>query len=269
MGRVLHTGQAIVDLVMRVPAMPPVGGDIYAHQFELTAGGGFNVMAAAARDSADVVYLGTVGTGPFGDKVHAALQAERIAAPNPPVADLDTGVSVAIVDADAEEFEWAVGVAGVAAEAGGDADGPGEFQGADREVAAGGHCAWRVAGPQLGGVLGEGGVADVVQGLDLPVSLDQLRELGGRGLFGGEAGDRVDGLDRGPAGLAVGAPSLDLNGLPGSRNSRLFTVPTLIRRISERPWPMPRVRPCKGMSFQGRDLSCLRSFLVLPLTITM
>ncbi|MGV9351563.1 PfkB family carbohydrate kinase [Streptomyces spiralis] len=113
MGRVLHTGQAIVDLVMRVPAMPPVGGDVYAHQFELTAGGGFNVMAAAARDRADVVYLGTVGTGPFGDKVHAALQTERIAAPNPPVAGLDTGVSVAIVDADAERtFVSALGAEG-------------------------------------------------------------------------------------------------------------------------------------------------------------
>lgn len=113
MGRVLHTGQAIVDLVMRVPAMPPVGGDIYAHQFELTAGGGFNVMAAAARDSAEVVYLGTVGTGPFGDKVRAALQAERVAAPNPPVAGLDTGVSIAIVDADAERtFVSALGAEG-------------------------------------------------------------------------------------------------------------------------------------------------------------
>ncbi len=113
MGRVLHTGQAIVDLVMRVPAMPPVGGDIYAHRFELTAGGGFNVMAAAARDGADVVYLGTVGTGPFADKVHAALQAERIAAPNPPVPGLDTGVSVAIVDADTERtFVSALGAEG-------------------------------------------------------------------------------------------------------------------------------------------------------------
>ncbi|MEU6541269.1 PfkB family carbohydrate kinase [Streptomyces sp. NPDC047000] len=113
MGRVLHTGQAIVDLVMRVPAMPPVGGDVYAHRFELTAGGGFNVMAAAARDDADVVYLGTVGTGPFGDKVRAALRAEHIAAPNPPVAGLDTGVSVAIVDAGAERtFVSALGAEG-------------------------------------------------------------------------------------------------------------------------------------------------------------
>ncbi|AJF68522.1 hypothetical protein SVTN_33460 [Streptomyces vietnamensis] len=42
--------------------------------------------------------------------------------------------------------------------------------------------------------------------------------------------------------------------------SRLFTVATLIRRISARPWPPPRVRPWSGMSFQGRDFSCLRSF---------
>jgi hypothetical protein len=72
-----------------------------------------------------------------------------------------------------------VWVAGVAAEAGGDVDGPGELERADGEVAAAGHGAGRVAGPQPGGVLGEGGVADVVRGFDLPVPLDEFGELGG------------------------------------------------------------------------------------------
>ncbi|MEU6540408.1 PfkB family carbohydrate kinase [Streptomyces sp. NPDC047000] len=80
----------------------PVGGDVYAHRFDLTAGGGFNVMATAAHDNADVVYLGTVGTGSFGDKVRAALRAEHVTTPNPPVTGLDTGGSIAIVDDDAE-----------------------------------------------------------------------------------------------------------------------------------------------------------------------
>lgn len=43
----------------------------------------------------------------------------------------------------------------------------------------------------------------------------------------------------------------------------------LIRRISERPWPVPLTRPCSGICVHGRDLSCLRSFFWLPLTITM
>ncbi|KOG77667.1 hypothetical protein ADK33_30215 [Streptomyces griseus subsp. rhodochrous] len=42
--------------------------------------------------------------------------------------------------------------------------------------------------------------------------------------------------------------------------SRLFTMATLSRRISARPWPLPRVRPWSGMPFQGRDFSCLRFF---------
>jgi hypothetical protein len=47
----------------------------------------------------------------------------------------------------------------------------------------------------LGGVFGERHVSDVVPGFDLPVVAGQPGELGGCGLFGGEAGDGVDGLD--------------------------------------------------------------------------
>lgn len=101
-GRVLHTGQAIVDVVMRVAAMPPVGGDVFASDSAFTAGGGFNVMAAAARDGGEVVYLGATGDGPFGTIVRDALAAERISTPAPPVTGQDTGYCVAIVDDDAE-----------------------------------------------------------------------------------------------------------------------------------------------------------------------
>ncbi|MEH3089025.1 MAG: PfkB family carbohydrate kinase [Microbacterium arborescens] len=98
----LHTGQAIVDIVLGVAALPPRGGDVYAESTQLTAGGGFNVMAAARRDGAEVVYLGTVGDGPFGRIVGDALAAEDIAVGNTPVRGVDTGFSVAIVDAGAE-----------------------------------------------------------------------------------------------------------------------------------------------------------------------
>lgn len=101
-GRVIHTGQAIVDLVLRIPAMPEPGGDVFARAHELAAGGGFNVMAAAARDRGDVVYAGAHGTGPFADLVRAALAEEGIAVPSEAVPDLDTGFCVAAVDDDAE-----------------------------------------------------------------------------------------------------------------------------------------------------------------------
>ncbi|GAA4532193.1 PfkB family carbohydrate kinase [Amycolatopsis samaneae] len=100
-GRLVHTGQAIVDLVMRVGALPPPGGDVLASDVRLTAGGGFNVMAAAARAGAEVVYAGEHGTGRFGDIVRDALATEGIGVVQPPTTP-DTGVCVALVDATGE-----------------------------------------------------------------------------------------------------------------------------------------------------------------------
>lgn len=101
-GRVVHTGQAIVDLVMRVETLPPPGGDVFASAWELSAGGGFNTIAAAARDGAHVLYTGGHGTGPFGDRVRAAMAAEGVDVLASPHPDRDTGFCVALVDAAAE-----------------------------------------------------------------------------------------------------------------------------------------------------------------------
>jgi hypothetical protein len=49
------------------------------------------------------------------------------------------------------------------------------------------------AGADLGGVLGEGNIADVMQRLDAPVASQVVGEAGGVGLGGGEVGDRVGG----------------------------------------------------------------------------
>ncbi|HWN33889.1 MAG TPA: PfkB family carbohydrate kinase [Pseudonocardia sp.] len=97
-GRLVHTGQVVLDLVMRVPALPPVGGDVFATESSLQPGGGFNVMAAAARAGADVVYAGGHGDGQLGDAVRGALAAEGIMAALVPSVGVDTGVSVAMVD---------------------------------------------------------------------------------------------------------------------------------------------------------------------------
>jgi sugar/nucleoside kinase (ribokinase family) len=100
--RLVHTGQVILDLVMRVPGMPPVGGDVFASHTDLLPGGGFNVMAAAARAGADVVYAGGHGGGRFGDLVRDALAAEGITAALPPTAGADTGICVVLVDGTGE-----------------------------------------------------------------------------------------------------------------------------------------------------------------------
>ncbi len=100
--RLVFAGEAIVDVVMRVPALPPRGGDTLATSSEIQAGGGFNVMAAAARQGLPVLYAGGHGTGPWGEVVRAALAAEGIGLLRPPDPDRDTGFDVALVEPDAE-----------------------------------------------------------------------------------------------------------------------------------------------------------------------
>src|SRR5271156_3656799 len=74
--RLIFAGEAIVDLLMRVPALPERGGDMLAESSAVQVGGGFNIMAAAIRQGLPVVYAGGHGTGPWGDKVRAALAGE-------------------------------------------------------------------------------------------------------------------------------------------------------------------------------------------------
>lgn len=129
--------------------------------------------------------------------------------------------------------------------------------------------AGRVAGPQLGGVLGKGGVADMVQGLDLPVAADEFGELGRGGLLDGQAGDGVDRFEGGLASLAVRAPTLDLDGLAGSGEEEAVHGGGLDPAdLGAGRGRCPGCGPCSGISFQRRDLSW-RRFFWLPLTITM
>jgi sugar/nucleoside kinase (ribokinase family) len=100
--RLVFAGEAIVDLLMWVPALPERGGDMLAESSSVQVGGGFNIMAAAARQGLPVVYAGGHGTGPWGDKVRAALAAEGITVLRPPDPDADTGFDVALVEAGGE-----------------------------------------------------------------------------------------------------------------------------------------------------------------------
>jgi ribokinase len=101
-GRLVHTGQVVLDLVMAVPALPPPGGDVLASSTNLLPGGGFNVMAAAARSGARVLYAGSHGTGGLGDLARAALAAEGVELAHEPMSEVDTGVVVVLVDGTGE-----------------------------------------------------------------------------------------------------------------------------------------------------------------------
>jgi len=100
--RLVLAGEALVDVVMRVPGLPPRGGDLLATSSQVAVGGGFNVMAAAARQGLPVLYAGGHGTGPWGELVRAALAAEGIGLLRAADPSRDTGFDVALVESDAE-----------------------------------------------------------------------------------------------------------------------------------------------------------------------
>ncbi len=100
--RLLHLGNVVVDVVLTVPVLPERGGDVLADTTTATPGGGFNVMAAAARQGLAVAYAGVLGTGPFADLAAAGLTAEGIEVLQPQRPGLDTGVVISLVDSDGE-----------------------------------------------------------------------------------------------------------------------------------------------------------------------
>jgi sugar/nucleoside kinase (ribokinase family) len=100
--RLLHLCNVVVDVVLDVPALPEPGGDVLATGSQTTAGGGFNVMAAAARLGLAVAYGGVIGSGPFAELARAACAAEGIEMLQPAKPGLDTGFVVSIVDATGE-----------------------------------------------------------------------------------------------------------------------------------------------------------------------
>ncbi|MFC7361274.1 PfkB family carbohydrate kinase [Nocardioides astragali] len=102
MSRVIHTGQALVDVVVEVPDLPARGQNVMASSVADYAGGAVTVLVAAARFGAECVHAGAHGTGPHGDLVRAALAAEGIDVSAPPVADLDTGICVVLIEPSAE-----------------------------------------------------------------------------------------------------------------------------------------------------------------------
>jgi sugar/nucleoside kinase (ribokinase family) len=102
MSRVIHTGQALVDVVVEVPDLPERGQNVMAASVTDYAGGAVTVLLAAARFGAECVHAGAHGTGTHGDVVRAAMRAEGITVSAPPVPDLDTGICVVLVEPSAE-----------------------------------------------------------------------------------------------------------------------------------------------------------------------
>lgn len=102
MPRVLHTSQAIVDVVVEVPQLPPRGDNVNASSEERYAGGATTILAAAARTGARAVHGGAIGTGPNADLIRAALDADGIERADAPREGEDTGSCIVLVEPSAE-----------------------------------------------------------------------------------------------------------------------------------------------------------------------
>lgn len=102
MSRVIHTGQALVDVVVEVPALPRRGQNVMAGSSTRYAGGSVNVLVAAARFGASCVHAGAHGTGPNGDLVRASLAAEDVVVSAPAVTGHDTATCLVLVEPSAQ-----------------------------------------------------------------------------------------------------------------------------------------------------------------------
>jgi sugar/nucleoside kinase (ribokinase family) len=92
----------MIDVVLKVVALPQRGGDAVSSQSAVTPGGGFNSMSAAARHGMPSVYAGRVGSGPFSELAIEALGREGIDIPFDADPESDIGFCVVIVDEQGE-----------------------------------------------------------------------------------------------------------------------------------------------------------------------
>ncbi len=100
--RLVLVGSVVVDVLLYVDRLPDRGGDLLARHAVAGAGGGFNVLVAAARLDMAAGYGGRTGTGVFGARARDALGEAGIAVLLPPDERADTGVVVGLVEPDGE-----------------------------------------------------------------------------------------------------------------------------------------------------------------------
>ena len=100
--RLVSVGNVIVDVTLRIPALPERGGDVLARDTGSTPGGAFNTLVAAVRQGVASAYGGGHGTGPLGDRVRSALEAEGIEVLLDASTEADTGYDIALIDDEGE-----------------------------------------------------------------------------------------------------------------------------------------------------------------------
>lgn len=102
MPRVLHTAQALVDVILEIDELPPRGGNANARSERWYAGGAVTTLIAAARTGADAVHGGAHGTGPHGDLIREALARDGVILSDEVRPEADTGYCTVLLEPSAE-----------------------------------------------------------------------------------------------------------------------------------------------------------------------
>jgi ribokinase len=95
-------GGLLADLVVSVDAVPERGADTLARDFTQTIGGGFAVVAAAARLGMPTALAGVLGDDAIADAARRALREEGIELLFPEPRAGGSGVCLVLVDAGGE-----------------------------------------------------------------------------------------------------------------------------------------------------------------------
>ncbi len=76
--RLFTVGSIVADIRLEAPHLPVRGGDVIASSARISAGGGFNILCAAARQGLRCVFAGRHGAGPYGERIRAELLREGV-----------------------------------------------------------------------------------------------------------------------------------------------------------------------------------------------
>lgn len=100
--RLVSLGSALLDVSMRIPGLPPKGGDAFADVGFSMIGGGHNTDSAAARLGLPVVHAGSIGTGLSSDLYLREAAKDGISFEGLVHKDQDLGICVTLFEPDGE-----------------------------------------------------------------------------------------------------------------------------------------------------------------------
>jgi sugar/nucleoside kinase (ribokinase family) len=96
--RLFTVGSIVADIRLEVPHLPARGGDVLASAGRMSAGGGFNILCAAARHGLRCVFAGRHGSGPYGERIRAELAREGVGVFLERAPEGDTGFCIVLIE---------------------------------------------------------------------------------------------------------------------------------------------------------------------------